>query len=587
MIAFAQRRGWLLALVGLWLLVAALLIFINRAAIATMSPPDADDYLRLQQVRDWIAGQGWFDVSQHRINPPEGGAMHWSRIVDAPLALIILALRPLIGQANAELIAAVSMPLLLMGAILLLAYSIAARMLGKGWALVAAGGLPLSMVIYPQIMPLRVDHHGTQIVAALAALWALLDEARPWRSGVLAGLACAFWLNMSLEAAPVTAAIGALLGVRWLLNGRDWPRLAAFLTSLAACSLVLETITFGNALVSTDCDRLTQPYLLAIIVAAGGAAAGGWGRLRTDWRWRAGLAAAVIIAVVGVFALSGPQCLAGPFVALDPLTRTLWLDKVAESIPLWRRDLGAGVAQLGFTLVGCFGAALALRASADDMTRKQWLTLLTLTALASLIMVFVPRTGGVAHAFACIGAAYAARALFVRSRAEKNLLPRVFGTAIALLAATPVPWISAYALDVRPAEEVAAPPRMACDRDIARLGAYEPSVMFAPLDISPKIILRTPHAVIATGHHRNHRAIHDVIAAFTSSPDAAERIARTRGAQFLVLCATAPETRIYTKYAPDGLAARLAQGQTPDWLEPVDAGDGSLLVYRIVNGARL
>ena len=41
------------------------------------------------QVRDWMAGQSWFDVVQHRLNPPLGVDMHWSRLVDAPIAAIM------------------------------------------------------------------------------------------------------------------------------------------------------------------------------------------------------------------------------------------------------------------------------------------------------------------------------------------------------------------------------------------------------------------------------------------------------------------------------------------------------------------
>lgn len=46
--------------------------------------PDTDDAMRLVQIRDLLAGQGWFDMSQHRLMPPNGAGMHWSRLVDAP-----------------------------------------------------------------------------------------------------------------------------------------------------------------------------------------------------------------------------------------------------------------------------------------------------------------------------------------------------------------------------------------------------------------------------------------------------------------------------------------------------------------------
>src|SRR5437660_126322 len=50
---------------------------------------DTDDAMRMVQVRDLMAGQGWFDVTAHRLDPPGGLLMHWSRIVDVPLVALI------------------------------------------------------------------------------------------------------------------------------------------------------------------------------------------------------------------------------------------------------------------------------------------------------------------------------------------------------------------------------------------------------------------------------------------------------------------------------------------------------------------
>src|ERR1700733_1318490 len=47
---------------------------------------DTDDATRLVQVHDFLAGQGWFDLTQYRIDPPDGLLMHWSRLVDVPIA---------------------------------------------------------------------------------------------------------------------------------------------------------------------------------------------------------------------------------------------------------------------------------------------------------------------------------------------------------------------------------------------------------------------------------------------------------------------------------------------------------------------
>ncbi|MFM9935180.1 MAG: hypothetical protein ACKVOL_03155, partial [Novosphingobium sp.] len=95
-----------------WTLLALTMIAVNFKLIAIMRFGDPDDALRLLQVRDLLAGQSWFDVHQYRIAAPEGVPMHWSRLVDIPIAAMILLLRPLLGTSAAELVTAVVVPLL-------------------------------------------------------------------------------------------------------------------------------------------------------------------------------------------------------------------------------------------------------------------------------------------------------------------------------------------------------------------------------------------------------------------------------------------------------------------------------------------
>jgi hypothetical protein len=47
---------------------------------------DTDDNLRMMQVRDLMRGQDWYDLRQYRLNPPFGADIHWSRLVDLPIA---------------------------------------------------------------------------------------------------------------------------------------------------------------------------------------------------------------------------------------------------------------------------------------------------------------------------------------------------------------------------------------------------------------------------------------------------------------------------------------------------------------------
>ena len=62
-------------------LVVVLLFLTNAGAIAAGRFPDPDDALRLVELRDWLGGQGWFDVTQHRIDPTSFGGCTWWFII--------------------------------------------------------------------------------------------------------------------------------------------------------------------------------------------------------------------------------------------------------------------------------------------------------------------------------------------------------------------------------------------------------------------------------------------------------------------------------------------------------------------------
>ena len=80
-----------------WGIAAVVFCITGAAGIAQLRFPDPDDAMRLLEVRDWLGGQGFYDVWQHRL---AGGAfsMHWSRLVDMPLAAVMLIADPLFGE---------------------------------------------------------------------------------------------------------------------------------------------------------------------------------------------------------------------------------------------------------------------------------------------------------------------------------------------------------------------------------------------------------------------------------------------------------------------------------------------------------
>lgn len=228
--------------------------------------------------------------------------------------------------------------------------------------------------------------------------------------------------------------------------------------------------------------------------------------------------------------------------------------------------------------MGCIGAGIAAYVSRGEH-RLRWLTVFTLSLAATALMLAISRTGAVTHGFAAAGAAFLGMTLWQRARATNVTTVRVLGTVFALAIATPVLLLPALKLDLKPGVA-----RRTCATSYTALSALPPSLLFTPIDIGPRVVVQTPHSVVATGHHRNHAAMHDVIATFTGAPDAAYAQISARQAAYVIVCPDAAEVRNYARVAPEGFAAQLLEGHTPSWLQRI-TDSGELLVFAVNTNA--
>ncbi|HEX6411256.1 MAG TPA: AcrB/AcrD/AcrF family protein, partial [Sphingomicrobium sp.] len=83
-------RYWKWIVVGVWLAFCVYFTIERWNGIRLFSLGDTDDNLRMSQVRALLGGQDWFDLRQYKLNPPAGADIHWSRLVDLPIAGLIL-----------------------------------------------------------------------------------------------------------------------------------------------------------------------------------------------------------------------------------------------------------------------------------------------------------------------------------------------------------------------------------------------------------------------------------------------------------------------------------------------------------------
>jgi hypothetical protein len=460
--------------------------------------------------------------------------------------------------------------------------AIGRKLMDSRAALVAAIATPLSLGALKQMRPMRIDHHGWQIVMALVAILAALDQRRR-RSGVVAGMAMALWMNISIEGLPFAAAVGALFAWRWLGDAAESERLRSYLASLALSSVLAFVSThLPSAWLTQPRDVVTPAHLAAFTAAALIAAVVVRPSIQ---QWQIRLAMLCLVgtsAVAAIFAVD-PHWLKGPFGSLPPLVKQMWYDRVDEGLPIWQVDWADSAVALAQPAVGIAGTIFALRAASGE-ARQRWAIYLFLLAAATLCTAYVIRSGTTASIIALPGTAFLCLLALSRAR-EVSLMPaRIVASAGALFILAPAYGVP---LSVAPSQDrlqfaFKAFVRCTEREEVEKLRSLPTGDIAAPLDITPAILVDTPHRAIASGHHRNAAAMDDMIRLFVHPTSEGAGILARRQADYVVTCPNAPESIRYAYRGPDGLMAMLATGRAPRWLEPVAVpGLHALRVWRV------
>jgi hypothetical protein len=545
--------------------LAALWTWSNWTGLSHLQLPDTDDMARLQQMRDWLHGQAWGDLVQHRLGDGVTGSLHWSRLADLGLAAWTL----LLGERAAVILWPATLYILFLAQSGHLALRLGGRASAGPAIIIAALAFPAITMFVPG----RIDHHGLQIVLSL-----LLAETviRPpsGRSGALAGLLSAISLAIGLETAPQVACAMAVLGLLWIVDGApERSRLIAFGATLGVATLIWRVAAQSSIWSPAWCDGFTPAsYDATLLAAALFIILGGLPAL--DTRFRLILGGAFGLTALALAYHTSSICLAGPYGATDPLLRRLWMDHIQEA-----RGLFAG---RGPFIPVAFGAlpvlgTLAAAWWAWRIRSRNWLVMLGFCALALVVTLFQVR--GAAMAAALAVAPLAATVAWARDRRPALTIP-------AWLAALGIIWNVLGTL-LQPAE--AKPAKGAgCDdwHTIEQLRALPPGTVVAPIDAGAYILALTPHRVLAAPYHRNNagnRAAYD----FWLTPEAQARVTAARWKiTYALYCPNGLGSIDLAKEGPGGVADLLARGQRPGWLRPLPLKDSQAQLYRILPPTR-
>lgn len=565
-------RRWMALILLAWAVYAAWQVWASWNQIRWLSLGDTDDNMRLVQVRAWLAGQGWYDLRQYRLNPPQGFDIHWSRIVDLPLAGLILFFRLFTSPSWAERLACGVAPLLPLSITLLAIGATVRRLVHPlAWPLAA---IILFCAVAPMQMfaPERIDHHGWQL-AMLALTLAGLTDPRAVRSGVTVGLSTAVSLSIGLEMLPYCAMAGAILALRWVWDAAESPRLQAYAASLGGGSALGFALFASYANRVPRCDALT-PVWLGVTVAAGGLLFLLARFNPANRAVRLGLAVGAGVVLAGGFALAFPQCLGRPEQVSDELARN-WLANVKEARPIYTHPFRLAFPVGALPVIGLVGAIIGERRARGTPAWPHWLAASLFAAFAAAMLLWQMRAGPAAALLAVPGAAALGVALLPILHNHRSAFVRVVGTVGAFLLVTGLFtwWVVRYLPVDKPSpyrnRVTAATGECMRTSKLLQLDRYPRATIFTMVDLGPRIITITHHDAVAGPYHRNGDAILDVQHAFGRSPAEARSIIKRHGATLLLTCPNMAEATIYRSRNPGGFYDQLARGATFDWLQPL------------------
>ena len=582
-------RHWRPLLLAGYALFFAYLIWSRWGNIQGFVLNDTDDNMRMSQVRAWLNhGQDWFDLRQYKLNPPDGANMHWSRLVDLPLAGLMLLGRLFTSAPQAELFAIAVAPILPL-LVLMTALALIIR------RLVHPSAWPLALVCMffagsavAQFVPTRIDHHGWQL-ALLAVGVAGIADPRRARGGVTLGIASALSLAIGLEAMIYLALAGSATVLMWVADPGQRRRLAAYAASLSGGTALafLVFASYDNRL--AVCDALSPVWLSDALV-------GGAAMLLLAWwtpgSWKARLGAAVAAgAVIAAFhALAWPHCLSRLEGVSEEVDR-LWLSHVREARPFYRHPWKTATTIIALPATGLIGWGVLAWLRRNDPRFAQVASAGLIALAATLLLFWQSRAGPAAQMLAVPGAVALVVLIAPRLYNSGNVVIRTLGTTVLVLLA--LGGLVPLLLD----QVAPDPPRTERQKAVARannscptLGAMRPIAKLPPAtiftfgDLAPRLITVTHHRAIIGPYHRNGPQIVDAMKFFRGTPDEARVLAAKYGAEYVLICPMMSQATVFLAEAPHGFYVQLAQGKAPAWLEPVPLPEGSPLKLWRVKG---
>lgn len=602
--AFDDNR-WLLILPGCWLLMMIGPAVWEIGPLFFQSFMGPDDYMRMVQVFDFLKAPFSSSFEQSRLGVVGShDLMHWSRLPDIPLALIILIFEPFMGKVQAAYWAATIVPAVLTLILFWFGYNYTRLFVSDRRAILAVILLCLTWPMMRQFVPGRVDHHAYVLLSVLVGYGYIISiyfDPKSWRYPVYAGIALGLGLVIAVEALPWIGLAAALGAWFWLIKGEEYliPNLLFGLSLLVTCIVSFLALRYPWAGFSPACDTLSST-LIVFVTAIPVFWCAMIGLARTNinsigFRFMADAVVGMAL-VIGLYKIA-PSCFFDPYEISDPMVRKIWLSEVNEAKG-WFSFLAmqpqlAVSAMMPFV----FGIPAVVWGMFRDPERRViWSGLLLILICGLILMMFQirfaefasllavgPIVWGASELFFVIKGFLTARIKFTRGR-------RIALSFIFFLCCLGLFLNRFYHEKLSPEAHAVAAKECSTVSMAEALNGLPAGRVAAFIDYGPDILFRTDHSVLAAPYHRNEEGILAAYKILTSTSEAEAKgmIVKYR-VDYVVAC---PAHRDYwgqfAKEDQDGkrhnFALRLLDDDVPNWLTAVAVPDGEpVKIYKVKN----
>ena len=604
--AILQTHGFLIAAV-----LMVVVIFLKNVMSLGLIGGDIDDTIRLVQIKDYLAGQSWFNTDQYRMGLAGGTDMHWSRIPDIPIIVLTYIFDLFMPQERA-LIWAYSVWPPLSAFVLIYGCFIGA----KHWAHDNAASkikifilclLGLFVITFHRFAPGSIDHHNLQLGFLGLCVGFVLDPKLRFWPYFISGFALAMSIAIGAEIYVFAAIICGFIALHWAYHGRA----ASFAAQGFGLGFAITLLAAFFGTVAPSEYRLIHCDALSMITVTVGAL-GGLGLAiaanldsrksdPTNWLKRGCALGALGVICAAVLVFQAPQCLVNPLDSLPQDVTRLWLDNIEEARPITHKSLERSIIiphMLGAPVVAiivlCLGLRRQFRKGLSETPYNQasyqmgqHILLLSLIIAALGLTAYQIRFYPFAFVFAIIPLAGWISKVYTDTKREN---PDSVAYLAALIISAPFAWEipgkAFKALLANDTENTLLEPQAQCvSADVIKsFKALPVGTVLAGPDMSGHILMQTSHRVVSGNYHRNFEGIATQIQIAVSDPDKAGHLIWDNDIDYVYFCNSATSTAIYKAENSKGLTANLSQGLIPDYLDAVsDPGleGGGVIIFKV------